>query len=612
MMDFEWFILLALLPLVLPDRAQGAGAAVAIGAGIVVAMIGVVGAWSDAPSWGAWVPNFDAIGALFAAVFCVTFAAVVPAATRRGRIETNMRGVHLMILVGLFYALIGVLEAQSAYAFLFYWELMGAMLVVGVSLGSARRDVLHSAIGLAVVLHAGFFVLLFAFFSLPSSFSLWGAGPMSLGVWVLFLIPFLLKSGVFPFHFWLPSAYRSAPTWVSAAMGGAATNIGLYGLIRITQTVGAVETCSFVLMILGGASALLGALRLPVVRDLKGVGAYSSMVHLGLVVFALGLGYFAKGVGAPTLAWGAFASALVMWVFHAVGKALYFLTLTPLVEATGTDRTSALGGLVTTMPRTTGFAALAIGSLMGLVPLGGFWGEWGLLNALLEGVGGSAVGTGTIVVSGVGLLLVALVGAVGIFAWAKSFSVAFLGQARTRSAALARDTHSKGDWWSMILLGLVVVGSVAAVGPLSRAAGAWFGVEGTGEALLEGVWGVATVAGVCVVLVAGLWVVRRRILAGREVRVEPTWACGQGAPEPENQYTDRSLAREALVTFSLPASQERADRRRSATRWIAPMHLMRRLTARLAFLQTGQVGHYVLHIVLFLTLVLFFTLFGLL
>ena len=617
-MGFEWLILLSLLPLVLPSRAKGAGALAAVGVGIAAAGVGIAAAGvGAAAAWSGgaapeWAPRFDALGALFAAVFCVVFAAVVPAAARRGRIETPMRGVHLTVLVVLFYALVGVLEARSAYLFLFYWELMGAALVVGVSLDGARRRALHSAVALAVVLHVGFFILLFAFFSLPPSFSLWGTGPMGFGSWVLFAAAFLLKSGVFPLHFWLPSAYRSAPPWVGAAMGGAATNIGLYGLIRITQTVGAVEECGFVLMVVGGVSALVGAFRLPAVRDLKGVGAYSSIVHIGLVVFALGLGYFAKGVGEPSVAWGAFAAAVLMWVFHAAGKALYFLSLTPLVEAAGTDRTSALGGLVHTMPRTTGFAALAAGSLMGLIPLGGFWGEWTLFVALFDGVSSSSVGTGTIVATAVGLLAATLAAAVGVFAWAKSFSVAFLGRGRSRAAVEARERPSWADGWAMGLVGLAVVGSVAAVGPLIEASGAWFGVAGSADALQQGVWGTALAAGVCVGLSVGLWAVRRAVLARREARTEPTWACGEGAPAPENQYTDRSMAREASIVFSLPSTPARRERRRAAVRWATPAHLMRRLTARLAFLQTGQVGHYVLHIVLFLALILLLTLVGVL
>lgn len=615
-MYFEYYILLALLVGTLPWRLRGVACVLSLAAGAVVSSVGALAALGvDFLGGMAFAPAYDSLSALFALIFNFIFVVVAPRAValtaREDQGHTQNVGVslHLASIVVLFYALHGILMATTAFRFLFYWELMSVALFLLVNLHSSRREVMHAAVSFFVVMHAGFFVLMGAFAALPPSGHLWGVGAMTFSVWLLFAVGFMLKSAVFPLHFWLPSTYTAAPPWVSALMGGAVTNIGLYGLIRVMNVVGSMQTAAFVLMVCGAAGAIYGAFRLTRNHSLRRLLACSSIENIGLIVLSLGFGYYCKSLGYTELAYLGFLGALLQLVFHAVAKALLYLATAEIINRVHDDRTSALGGLARTMPRTAAYWAAGAFSLVGLLPLAGFFGEFIIFWAFLSGI--SSVGEP--IVGLIGILVVAIVSAVSIFAFAKSYSVAFLGTARTANAAAASEQFGLGSrvaYASMVLV-LLLGGFVAWA--LSDAIGNIFHINTLiyKESMFEGLLGAGVAVFGVILLTVGLLVLRKKLLNGREQRVEPTWACGMGEAPPEAQYTDESFAREVKTTFSLPDTGR--PRTRSAVgRRFVPVRIMRRMTGRLAFLQTGLTSHYILHIILFLTLILILSLTGVL
>jgi len=106
---------------------------------------------------------------------------------------------------------------------------------------------------------------------------------------------FLIKAAVVPFHFWLPDAYGSAPIPVCVLFAGVLSELGLFGLIRVWDTVfsglagGPTPRMRAVLLGLGIATALVGAVMALAQTQLKRMLAFVTMSHLGIYLIGVGL-----------------------------------------------------------------------------------------------------------------------------------------------------------------------------------------------------------------------------------------------------------------------------------------------------------------------------------
>ena len=106
---------------------------------------------------------------------------------------------------------------------------------------------------------------------------------------------FLIKAAVVPFHFWLPDAYGSAPIPVCVLFAGVLSELGLFGLIRVWDTVfsglagGPGPRMQAVLLGLGIATALVGAVMALAQTQLKRMLAFVTMSHLGIYLVGVGL-----------------------------------------------------------------------------------------------------------------------------------------------------------------------------------------------------------------------------------------------------------------------------------------------------------------------------------
>jgi multicomponent Na+:H+ antiporter subunit D len=169
-----------------------------------------------------------------------------------------------------------------------------------------------------------------------------------------FFVAFGVKLGLFPFHFWLPTVYTSATPAVAAMLSGAVANVGSYGLLRFGAEIlpGELRLGATVLIVLGTASIVYGALQAISRRSAAEVLAYSAIGQAGYVLVAL-------GIGGPV----GLAAAVVYSIANALNKALLFLS----VEVRG---------------RLVG-AAFAVGafSVAGVPPTAGFFGKLELFRA---------------------------------------------------------------------------------------------------------------------------------------------------------------------------------------------------------------------------------------
>jgi multicomponent Na+:H+ antiporter subunit D len=190
----------------------------------------------------------------------------------------------------------------------------------------------------------------------------------------------VLKTALFPFHFWLPPAHASAPAPVSAVLSALVVKASFYLLLRFWFFVApelASAALANLLGLLGAAAVLWGGLRALTAERLKLVVAYSTVAQIGylFLVFPLGLGQ-----PAGFTAWGA---AALLVLAHATAKAAMFLSAGAILKAAAHDGVSGIDGTAQALPVTIFAFALAGVSLIGLPPTGGFAAKWLLLNAAL-------------------------------------------------------------------------------------------------------------------------------------------------------------------------------------------------------------------------------------
>ena len=180
-------------------------------------------------------------------------------------------------------------------------------------------------------------------------------------VLALILVGALTKSAQFPFHFWLPNA-MAAPTPVSAYLHSATmVKAGVFLLARLWPALAGTSQWFWILCTLGLCSLLLGAVAALYQRDLKGVLAYSTISHLGLITTLLGMNS---------------RLALVAAVFHIVNhatfKASLFMAAGIVDHETGTRDMRRLSGLSRAMPITATVATVAAAAMAGVPLLNGF------------------------------------------------------------------------------------------------------------------------------------------------------------------------------------------------------------------------------------------------
>ena len=179
------------------------------------------------------------------------------------------------------------------------------------------------------------------------------------------------KSGQFPLHAWLPDAMEG-PTPVSALIH-AATMVaaGVFLVARFFPVFQQSDTAMAVVALIGVFTAVMAATMGLVMNDIKRVMAYSTVSQLGYMMAALGL--------------GAYAPAIFHLVTHAVFKALLFLGAGSVNHASGTFDMTYMGGLRKYMPATYILVLIASLSLIGFIPLAGFWSKDEILLAAFDG-----------------------------------------------------------------------------------------------------------------------------------------------------------------------------------------------------------------------------------
>jgi hydrogenase-4 component F len=185
---------------------------------------------------------------------------------------------------------------------------------------------------------------------------------------IFLLLGYGTKVGLAPLHAWLPDAHAEGPTPVSAVLSGLLLNVALYALLRFKMLL-AVNPDAIppgpLMIALGLLSLIFAGFMLYRRRDIKRLFAYSSIEHMGIIVFAFGM-------AGPI---GNFAGLLQM-TMHSLTKSAIFFSVGHVAQVKGTQRIADMGGLTETHP-VLGWGLIAgVAAIAGLPPFGVFQSEF--------------------------------------------------------------------------------------------------------------------------------------------------------------------------------------------------------------------------------------------
>jgi formate hydrogenlyase subunit 3/multisubunit Na+/H+ antiporter MnhD subunit len=198
----------------------------------------------------------------------------------------------------------------------------------------------------------------------------------------LMLAGLMLKTALFPFHFWLPPAHGGAPAPVSALLSALVIKASFYLAVRLWLELFAPLTTVAAAQLLGalGAAAVVWGSWLALVQTrVKMLVAYSTVAQVGYLFLLFPL----ATVAAPEVAHAAVVGGAMLAVAHGLAKAAMFAAAGAMVVATGRDDIDHLGGVGAHLPLTLFSFGLAGVTLMGLPPSAGFSAKWLLLMAAL-------------------------------------------------------------------------------------------------------------------------------------------------------------------------------------------------------------------------------------
>ena len=185
---------------------------------------------------------------------------------------------------------------------------------------------------------------------------------------VFLLLGYGTKVGLAPLHAWLPDAHAEGPTPISAVLSGLLLNVALYAVLRFKMLMAANQAALApgpLMVTLGLVSLVFAAFMLYRRRDIKRMFAYSSIEHMGIIVFAF-------GIGGPL---ANFAGLLHM-TMHSLTKSGIFFTVGHIAQVKGTQRMSEIGGLTETHPWLGWSLVVGVVAIAGLPPLGIFTSEF--------------------------------------------------------------------------------------------------------------------------------------------------------------------------------------------------------------------------------------------
>jgi NADH-quinone oxidoreductase subunit M len=338
-----------------------------------------------------WIPVLHASFTLFVdgisfSMAIITLILILAAALFSIDYMHERKGLaeYYTLLTLLSIGLVGVFITSNLMLFYFCWELMllPSYFIIGEW---GYREAYRAAFKFFIFTHAGaIFVLLGigAIFMVTGDLDMFRAKTALMAAnpefvkWVLLslTVGFAVKMAVVPVHMWLPDAHSEAPAPMSALLSGVIISAGAYAVLRVSlgTVFPAIMGTDFGSMFLHGLTvfgiitAFFGALIALVETDIKRIIAYSSIAHMGYVLFGLSLFPFQEPV----------TGTVLHLVNHAVSKGLFFLSAGAVMKQLEIRDIREMGGLAGKMPITATASTAAALSIAGVPAFACFMSEF--------------------------------------------------------------------------------------------------------------------------------------------------------------------------------------------------------------------------------------------
>ncbi|MDB5009961.1 MAG: NADH-quinone oxidoreductase subunit [Mucilaginibacter sp.] len=336
-----------------------------------------------------WIPSFGisfhlAIDGLSLLLLVLTFFLGILAVLCSWNDVKERVGFYHFNLLWILAGISGVFMAMDLFLFYFFWEMMLIPMYFLIGIWGSENRV-YAAYKFFIFTQASGLLMLLAIIGLYfihgrntgiytfNYFELLGTA-ISPGIafWLMlgFMIAFVVKLPIVPFHTWLPDAHSEAPTAGSLILAGLLLKTGAYGILRFVLPLfpqAARELAPWA-MLFGVIGIIYGAILAYSQTDLKRLVAYTSVSHMGFVI----LGIFAFNELA-------LQGVVMQLVTHAISTGALFIMAGMLKERLHTRDINHMGGLWTQMPQMGAIAMLFAMASLGLPGLGNFIAEFLIL-----------------------------------------------------------------------------------------------------------------------------------------------------------------------------------------------------------------------------------------
>ena len=360
--------------------AWGSGLVAAIALGIVYPHIATVFSGDVIVQSVSWIPllgldfafRLDGLGLLFVLlILCIGLLIILYA--RYYLSERDDMGRFYAYLLMFMGSMLGIATSENIIQLLIFWELTSLSSFLLISYWQTRHESRMGARMALAVTGGGGLALLGGFLLLGeivgsynlsdtlASGDLIRSHELYLPMLILVLLGAFTKSAQFPFHFWLPNA-MAAPTPVSAYLHSATmVKAGVFLLARLFPALSGTSAWFWLVCFTGLVTLVVAAYIAMFKHDLKGLLAYSTISHLGLITLLF-------GIGTPMAA----LAGVFHIINHAIFKASLFMAAGIIHHETGTRDMRILRGLRKYMPHTALLAMVAAASMAGVPLFNGF------------------------------------------------------------------------------------------------------------------------------------------------------------------------------------------------------------------------------------------------
>jgi hydrogenase-4 component B len=544
--------------------------------------------------------------------------------------------LHAIAFILVQLALIGICSVQNGFIFLLLWELMAISVFMLIIFDHEKTETVRAGINYLVQSHISIVFIMLGFiyvayktgnygFDAIAEFSQKQSTLEGTALFLFFFIGFAIKAGFVPFHTWLPYAHPAAPTHVSGVMSGVVIKIGIYGMLRMLLLIKTdYTTIGYIILILSTFTGIYGVMLATIQHNLKKLLAYHSIENIGIIGMGIGIGCIGLGANNKWMAILGFSGALLHTLNHSLFKSLLFYCAGNVSQASKTLNIEHLGGLIKKMPQTAFLFLIAAIAICGLPPLNGFISEFLIYGGLYNWVFSANLVSLIMIVFAIGGLV--LIGGLAILCFTKAFSIVFLGIPRNVNTD---EIQERGFWqiFPMYLTGIMMISiglyPTLFLNALQRPVNLFthnivFNLNLLKVGAIDSLKIVNWMFLGFIVLVAGVYFLRKYMTRKRTSEIKSTWGCAYSASGSKLQYTANSFVRSysklakpvldiekkdvEIVEIFPGVKHYETDPYDKIERIFIdkPLKLINRISDMFLFLQNGHLQRYILYGIIFI------------